>query len=117
MNVSGAGSGIGRATCQVMAREGATIIAADKIVDMAKETIASLPKPDNHLSIALNVGESGSIKAAAETVLTKYDKPPTVIVNCAGITRDNFLTKLSHEDFDDVINVNLKVTINDLINE
>lgn len=91
-----------------MAKEGATIIAADRKVETAKETIASL-SPNNHLSLALDVGNNKSINKAAQTILEQYKTPPSVIVNCAGITRDNFLLKLSQEDFDDVININLKV--------
>lgn len=45
---------------------------------------------------------------AFESVLKRYSKPPTIIVNSAGITRDNFLLKLSESDFDQVIDVNLK---------
>lgn len=111
LNILGAGSGIGRATCQIMAREGATIIAADRKLETAKDTITTLSKPDEHLSIEVNVGEFESIKNVAASIIQKYQKPPTVIVNCAGITRDNFLLKLSHEDFDEVINVNLKVIV------
>lgn len=47
---------------------------------------------------------------AFEHVLKQFSRPPTIIVNSAGITRDNFLVKLSDSNFDDVINVNLKGT-------
>lgn len=43
-------------------------------------------------------------------VTKQFSKPPTIIVNSAGIARDNFLLKLSESNFDDVINVNLKGT-------
>lgn len=93
-----------------MAREGATIIAADRKVETAKETISSLPKSESHLGLDVNVGDMKSIKDAASSIISRYQKPPTIIVNCAGITRDNFLLKLSQEDFDDVLNINLKVS-------
>jgi NAD(P)-dependent dehydrogenase (short-subunit alcohol dehydrogenase family) len=60
------------------------------------------------------VGEVSSIKSALKATLEHFSKPPSIIVNSAGITRDNFLLKLSHTDFDDVININLKVTIFDV---
>lgn len=41
--------------------------------------------------------------------MQQYKKPPSIVINCAGITRDNFLLKLSEEDFNEVIDVNLKV--------
>lgn len=50
------------------------------------------------------------METAFKDVTKQFSKPPTVIVNSAGITRDNFLVKLSDSNFDDVINVNLKGT-------
>lgn len=101
-----------------MAREGASIIAADRNLETANATISSLSKSDNnHFSMSLNVGEFESIKAAGSSIINKYKNPPTIIVNCAGITRDNFLLKLSHSDFDEVINVNLKVSKYNLLSD
>lgn len=45
------------------------------------------------------------------SIVNDYNKPPSIVVNCAGITKDNFLLKMSEQDFDDVINVNLKVKL------
>lgn len=108
----GAGSGIGRAACQVLAQQGASIIAADKNVKGAKEIIEEIKQAskNQHLSIELDVDKSSSIKNALEQTIKTFKNPPSIIVNCAGITRDNFLLKLSEEDFDSVINVNLKGT-------
>ncbi|KAF5276827.1 hypothetical protein FQA39_LY06379 [Lamprigera yunnana] len=108
----GAGSGIGRATCQVLAREGANIIAADLNLKAATDTVDLLNSQHkrDHFSVHLDVAKSDSVRTVLQKVLNKYGNPPTVIVNCAGITKDNFLLKLSEEDFDQVINVNLKDT-------
>lgn len=65
----------------------------------------------------MNVGSSNSIKDTLQKILEKYEMPPSIIVNCAGITRDNFLLKMSEADFDEVINVNLKVRILHIIKE
>ena len=61
------------------------------------------------MSLELDVSSSDNIKAALGDMLKKYNKPPSIVVNSAGITKDNFLLKMSEEDFDDVIRVNLKV--------
>lgn len=58
----------------------------------------------------VQVTDRASVEAAFKDVLKQFSRPPTIIVNSAGITRDNFLVKLSDNNFDDVINVNLKGT-------
>ncbi|KAK4882017.1 hypothetical protein RN001_005336 [Aquatica leii] len=111
-NFVGGGSGIGRATCQVLAREGASIIAADRNIKTAEDTVSQLldKKENEHCSVHIDVSESKSVKEVLQEVLRKYNRPPTIIVNCAGITKDNFLLKMSEQDFEDVVNVNLKGT-------
>ncbi|KAK9888169.1 hypothetical protein WA026_000438 [Henosepilachna vigintioctopunctata] len=109
--VTGAGSGIGRATCQVLARDGANIIAADVNEANARKTIELIDKSESkNLSIAIDVSKSSNVKHVLDKVLETYKKPPSIIVNCAGITRDNFILKLSEENFQEVIDVNLKGT-------
>lgn len=108
----GGGSGLGRATCQVLAREGASVVVADKDAKKVEETLQVITgaSPQRHLGLELDVSQSSSVKNALEKTIQAFTKPPTIIVNSAGITRDNFLLKMSEEDFDEVINVNLKVS-------
>ena len=58
----------------------------------------------------MNVAELGSIETAFKKCKHHFSSAPTVLVNSAGITRDNFLLKLSDDDFDEVLKVNLKGT-------
>nr|CAI5847215.1 unnamed protein product [Callosobruchus analis] len=111
--ITGGGSGIGRATCKILAREGASVIVADKRFENVADTLKLIPKDENqyHLGVEIEVSEIETIKASLEKVLEKYKQPPTIIVNSAGITRDNFLLKLSEQDFDEVLDVNLKVRL------
>lgn len=94
-----------------MARDGALIVAADKNKRTADETVNAVSKEfkHKHIALELDVGNSSSLDEALKTIITEYGKPPTIIVNCAGITRDNFILKLSEEDFDEVLKINLKV--------
>ncbi|CAG9109967.1 unnamed protein product [Plutella xylostella] len=115
--VTGAGSGIGRAACQVLSREGATVIAADRNYDQAVETIkkhTSLAHGSNgigdHSALELDVSDSKAVQNALEQTLKLYKKPPTIVINSAGITRDNWMLKLSEADYDSVLDVNLKGT-------
>lgn len=62
--------------------------------------------------MALNVEVSNeqSIQEAFKNSISKYSTAPTIIVNSAGITRDQFILKLTSEDFAKVLDVNLKGT-------
>ncbi|XP_047525677.1 estradiol 17-beta-dehydrogenase 8 isoform X1 [Pieris napi] len=115
--VTGAGSGIGRAACQVLSREGATVIAADRNYDAALETIkthTALASGSNaagdHCAVELDVTNTKSIQNLIQLLSKQYTEVPRIVVNSAGITRDNWLLKLSEEDYDSVVNVNLKGT-------
>ncbi|EFN69114.1 Estradiol 17-beta-dehydrogenase 8, partial [Camponotus floridanus] len=110
-----AGSGIGREVCRVLAREGANVVAADQNITTAQETVAFLEvscifflQVPNILHI--NVEDRNSVEAVFKDVVKQFSKPPTIIVNSAGIVRKIFLMKLDDSNFDDVINVNLKGT-------
>lgn len=61
--------------------------------------------------IEMDVSSSDSIATALTEIIARYKKPPSIVVNSAGIKKDNFLLKMSEQDFDDVIDVNLKVDI------
>ncbi|EFN74828.1 Estradiol 17-beta-dehydrogenase 8 [Camponotus floridanus] len=106
--VTGAGSGIGREVCRVLSREGANIVAADQNIKTAQETIASLEGAE-HIALHINVEDRISVKAALD-VIKQFSKPPTIIVNSAGIYRKNILTEVDDNTFNDVININLKGT-------
>lgn len=66
--------------------------------------------------LELDVGSSQSVNQALSATIDQMKRPPTVIVNSAGITRDGFLLKMSENDFDSVINVNLKVNMRGSMN-
>lgn len=58
----------------------------------------------------VEITDRKNVETAFRDVVKQFSKPPSIIVNAAGITQDNFLVKLSDHDFDNVINVNLKGT-------
>lgn len=64
----------------------------------------------DHVALNVNVTNPNSIEQVFKHIVNKFSTSPTIIVNSAGITKDNFLLKLSETDFDNVINVNLKGT-------
>lgn len=63
----------------------------------------------DHSAMELDVSDPKSVQNLLKAVLDEYKVPPRIVVNSAGVTRDNWLLKLSEEDYDSVMNVNLKV--------
>lgn len=63
-----------------------------------------------HATLEVQVANRNSVETAFKQVLKQFSRPPTIVVNAAGILRDNFLVKLSDDNFDEVIDVNLKGT-------
>ncbi|XP_059558004.1 (3R)-3-hydroxyacyl-CoA dehydrogenase isoform X1 [Myotis daubentonii] len=114
--VTGAGSGIGRAVSVRLAREGAAVAACDLDGAAARETVRLLGGPGSekgaprgaHAAFQADVSEAGAARRLLEQVQARFSRPPSVVVSCAGITRDEFLLHMSEDDWDKVIAVNLK---------
>lgn len=111
--VTGAGRGIGRAIAIRLAEEGASVIvnyngSEAKALEVVKTIEEKGGKAE---AVQCNVSEYESAGAFLDGVIKKYGKLD-ILVNNAGITRDNLLMKMSEEDFDAVINTNLKGVFN-----
>lgn len=106
--VTGGSMGIGKATCEKFAVEGAEVIAADINENEGSKTAqAIIDKGGKAIFLPVNVANSASVKSLFETVSSQYGRLD-ILVNNAGIVRDSSLKKLSEEEFDKVIDVNLK---------
>ena len=107
--VTGAARGIGRAIALGLAAKGATVIInCSSSLEQAKEVVRQIEK-DGGQSQAIkgDVSDATSVAAMFDEVIEKYGKID-ILVNNAGITRDNLLMRMSEEDFDAVIDINLK---------
>jgi 2-keto-3-deoxy-L-fuconate dehydrogenase len=98
--VTGGASGIGESTCRELSRAGARVIVADINLEQAKSLAASL---DNATAVYLDVTKRESIEAAV-TATGKLD----VLVNNAGIASVGDITKIEPDEFDRVMEVNVK---------
>ena len=105
--ITGGARGIGRATAEAFAAEGARVIVADVDAGSAEATARALG--GGAIGLGLDVADAASVKAAVATALSKAERID-VLVNNAGITRDASLLKTSDEAWDQVIAVNLTGT-------
>jgi len=107
--VTGGARGIGRAMVEKFALEGAKMVYA---CDLNEEALKELEKKyDNVKGYKLDVTDRPAIAKFKEKVMAEEGKVD-VLVNNAGITRDALIQKMSEEDWDIVINVNLKGVFN-----
>ena len=105
--VSGAGSGIGRATCARLAAEGARVVAADLDEAAARETAAALG--ENARGIALDVSARGQWDEVMSFTVEHFGGPD-ILVNCAGIVLIGTVEDTSLEDWHRIMAVNLDGT-------
>lgn len=108
--VTGASRGIGLATAVRFAEEGAIVIAADMDLE-TEELKAATSNSDKITPIHLNVADRASVDLVIKETLDKHGRIDAV-VNNAGIVRDARLVKMTEEQFDAVIAVNLKGVYN-----
>ncbi|XP_043939512.1 (3R)-3-hydroxyacyl-CoA dehydrogenase isoform X2 [Protopterus annectens] len=110
--VTGGGSGIGRAVCQRFALEGATVAVVDIDHKAANETLQELScdqPAQQHAAFPADVSSCDGVKDLLSAIQAKFLCVPSISVNCAGITADEFVLKMEEEAFDNVLKVNLKV--------
>jgi 3-oxoacyl-[acyl-carrier protein] reductase len=107
--VTGSARGIGAGIARRFAEEGASVAILDLDESQAAATAADLPVQGDAKAVGIgcNVSDSASVEAAVARVLDELGGVH-VLVNNAGITRDNLLFKLSEDDWDSVMNVHLK---------
>lgn len=111
--VTGASRGIGRAIAEELASQGAyVIINYSGNEQAAGEVLNTITKMGKRASLyRCNVGNYEEVKEMIDTIVKEH-KTIDIIVNNAGITRDNLLLKMSEQEFDDVITTNLKGAFN-----
>lgn len=97
--VTGANGGIGKAICEVFLEQGASVIG---LIHINQDGLDARVK-----YISVDVTDSSSCGNAFEKIQSLTDKVD-ILVNCAGITRDAMTRKMTEEQWDDVIDTNLK---------
>lgn len=110
--ITGSARGIGREIAEVFAKEGALVIISDIKIEDCQATAAELTaKGYKADAFSCNVTVSADVDKTVDQIVEKYGRVD-ILVNNAGITRDGLFLRMKEEDWDAVINVNLKGTFN-----
>lgn len=110
--ITGAAQGIGLATAELFCAEGAKVVLVDvdaALVDKSAQSLAS--RGAQTLGLKADVTKFGECEAVVKAAVDKFGKID-VLVNNAGITRDNLLMRMAEADWDLVLGVNLKGAFN-----
>jgi 3-oxoacyl-[acyl-carrier protein] reductase len=106
--VTGAARGIGAATAIRLAKDGHAVGVLDMNEASCAETVSAITSAGGRaLAVAVDVSDPAQVEAAVERVAIELGTP-TILVNNAGIIRDNLIFKMPVEDWDAVMNVHLR---------
>ena len=104
--VTGASRGIGRSIATTLAKNGITVIGT-ATSESGAEAITEYLKEFGGRGVALNVNDKANIDSVVKDIALN-DGDITILVNNAGITKDGLLMRMKEEDWDDVLDTNLK---------
>ncbi len=106
--ITGSARGIGKEIALKFAQEGATVIISDVNEEACQTTVEEFKKQGFSAdAIACNVTDSKAVQQMVDKILDNHNRID-ILVNNAGITKDNLLIRMSEEEWDAVLNVNLK---------
>jgi 3-oxoacyl-[acyl-carrier protein] reductase len=111
--VTGGAQGIGRSVSEALAKEGASIVVSDINLEAAQKTAEEIKVKYNveTLAVAGNVAIFADCENLVQKSLDKFSKI-NILINNAGITKDNLVLRMSEAEWDSVISVNLKGVFN-----
>ncbi|MEU6409617.1 glucose 1-dehydrogenase [Microbispora sp. NPDC046933] len=106
--VTGAARGIGAAIARRLSAEGAAVACVDLTADRCASIVDEITVTGGRaVAFGCDVSDSGQVEALVPGVMAEFGRID-VLVNNAGLTRDNLLFRMSEEDWDKVVDVNLK---------
>jgi 3-oxoacyl-[acyl-carrier protein] reductase len=106
--VTGASRGLGKAIALALAQEGAAIAAVARSEEALKDTVEAIRAAGGTVEpYAVDVSSEAAVEAAVEKIAGRFQHID-VLVNNAGVTRDGLLMRMKSDDWDTVINTNLK---------
>ena len=111
--VTGAGRGIGHAIALRLAKEGARVASVSRTEANAKKTASEINglRADAAKAYAVDVADQAAVQKAAAQIFEDFGRVD-ILVNNAGVTRDGLSMRMSMDDWDTVLNTNLKGAFN-----
>ena len=110
--VTGAGRGIGRAVALAYARMGADVACVSRTEENSAKAAAEVEALGRRAwAVAVDVSDTAAVDTAVGKILDEAGRVD-ILVNNAGVTRDNLLMRMSEEEWDTVLNTNLKGAFN-----
>lgn len=106
--VTGAGSGLGEATVRAFADAGSSVVCIDRNADAIMRLCQELPvNAGAHLALPCDVSDADQVQRAVDAAIDHFGQV-NVVVNCAAIDHTYWVEQLTVEQWDQVINVNLR---------
>ncbi len=114
--ITGGTSGLGKQIALTFAEEGADVAIMGTNLERAKQVVETLKEfkvseDQKFWFDTVNVAKKDEVKESVDRLIKEWDGVD-ILINCAGITRDGLLMKMSEDDWDDVMNTNLKSVYN-----
>ncbi|MDD5069694.1 MAG: 3-oxoacyl-[acyl-carrier-protein] reductase [Candidatus Omnitrophica bacterium] len=109
--VTGAGQGIGKEIAIQFAKEGASVAIFDMNQATLTETVGELNQYSKSEGFAVNVTDLSDVEKNINKIIDNFGRVD-ILINNAGITKDNLILRLSENDWDSVLSVNLKGSFN-----
>jgi len=106
--ITGGAQGIGRAIAHLLAQDGAQLVISDVNLEQARKTAEELSSSESKcIAVQANVVDGKQVAEMADRAVKEFGRID-ILINNAGITRDGLLLRMKEEDWDLVMNVNLK---------
>ena len=106
--VTGASRGIGQSISMILAQNGAHVVCVSRNINDVQSVVDKITHQKfNASAVSCDISDSNNVTELVKDIIEKHGRID-ILINNAGITRDNLLMRMSEDDWNEVVNVNLK---------